>query len=621
MKRTGAHVRSVASAIILFAAGVVPGAAQTFEYVYGSNTCREDGKHGVAPVVNCAGGGYIAVGSSELGGGTACGNYDVYVVHTNNAGASVWEFTYDLANVGGQDFGRSIVELSDGTGYIVTGTTDLATGNYDVFLLKIDCNGKFVWLSTYGGTGNETGADVIEAASFTTTNPYDLVVAGQTNTTTPGNEDGYILRTDATGLLLWDASYHQGEHEWFLGLTEATPTATGGGGLQVVGDIIAVGARKAPVPIVPTAIYQGYVVRVDGTNGAITPVAPLLQNAADFGGPLATDEWFNSVVELQSAAEFPNVAIAGFSTNQGNEVYLVKTTGDPCVQLADQLIGDGAGGVDWEGAHDIVEVRNPMPIAAAGDLAITGFTTNAGINGATDAFLLTMPPGGATPLAPNVGSGRLYGDFGALPDDGFSLHEVTAAGAVTAGFVIAGTRWSDPIGVGDPADMYLIKTRNNGNTGRPITPCNRNWAPGNVAPAWVPNCLTPTIGSIKLQANWTMVEKTQNWPDQVCFSLVKMSPEGSDDGNPPLPGMTIRSFPNPVRSGGTITMSYAPESDQPVTVTVVNALGEVVRTMLTPNAGGEVTIEFNTAGLAAGTYLMQLDDGATTENVRFVVTE
>lgn len=615
--------------LLLFILGCASGAAQTFEYVYGSNTCSEFGNRGVAPIVNCAGGGYIAVGTSDFGGGVACGNSDVYVVRTNNLGARTWEFTYDITGFGAVDYGASIVELSDGTGFVVTGQTDVGGGNMDIFLMKINCAGGVVWTWTYGGAAQEDATDIIEAATFTVGNPYDLVVCGSTWSTTPGNSDAFLLRTTSTGVMLWNAAYHQTEHEWFNALTEATPTLTPGGGVQVVGDIIAVGARKAAPPIVPAAFYQGYVARVDGTNGTITPVFPLLQNTADYGGPQASDELFTSVVELQSPAEFPNVAIAGYTTNvtAGSEIYMVKTNGDPCVQLAQNLIGDGVAGPNWDGAMDMKEVMNGLPIAAVGDLALTGFTDVVGVNMGRDAFLLTVTPGGLTPLTPVAGSGNLYGDFGANNDIGNSIHEVVANPGIgiNAGFVIAGSSQSDFQVVGDPFDLYLLKTRPNGTTGpvAPGVPCSNTWAPGAVNPGWIPTCLTPVISSITAQTNQFPATNNPFWPFRRCFTVTGTKKEGSqNDGVSGVPGIsatgTIRSYPNPVQHGSVVTVEAPVTSARDIMVRLVDETGAVVWKTVYRN-DGMPTLGVSTEGLSSGVYTIVIGDGETMETIRIVV--
>jgi len=613
--------------ILLLICGCTIGTAQTFEYVYGSNTCNEFGARGVTPIVNCANGGYISVGTSDFGGGVACGNSDVYVVRTNNNGGRVWEFTYDITGLGTVDQGASIVELSDGSGFVVTGQTDVGGGNFDIFLMKINCNGGVVWTWTYGGAGQETATDIIEAASFTTANPYDLVVCGSTWSTTPGNSDAYLLRTTATGTLLWDAAYHQVEHEWFNALTEATPTLTPGGGVQTVGDIIAVGARKAKPPLVPATVYLGYVARVDGTTGAVTPVFPLLQNVADYGGGSGTDQLFTSVVELQSAAEFPNVAIAGYTTSvaAGSEIYMVKTNGNPCTQLAQNLIGDGVAGPNWDGAMDMKELANPLgTIAAAGDLVLTGFTDNLGTNLGQDAFLLAVTPGGATPLTPNAGSGNLYGDFGPNNDIGNSIHEVVANGAgITAGVIIAGSSQSDFQTVGDPFDMYLVKTRANGSTGSSTAPCNSTWAPGPTNPGWTPTCLTPTISTIFAQATQTPSTNNPTWPYRRCFTVTGTKKDGSpNDGVSGVPGVgaigTIRSYPNPVKGGSVVTVEAPVTNAENIVVRLIDASGTEVWKTVYRNDGSP-KLGVSTEGLSSGVYTIVIGEGETMETVRIVV--
>jgi len=80
----------------------------------------------------------------------------------------------------------------------------------------------------------------------------------------------------------------------------------------------------------------------------------------------------------------------------------------------------------------------------------------------SDAFLLVTDPSSLKPLQP----GFLYGDHAGRQDWGVSVSDHRR------GFVIAGFSRSDFEGVGDPLDLYLIGTDENGKTG-----CADSWDP------------------------------------------------------------------------------------------------------------------------------------------------
>lgn len=379
---TGRQCRRPASRILcamIFLLGCTAVSAQQWQYVYGPTSSGETGHKRVAPVLgNCTspanGGvdGYIAVGSSDN---------KVYVIRTKNDGSTSWERTYDIRNDGLDDEGWAIVELDDGSGFAVTGSSsDLSTGGYDIFILKIDCAGNVVWSRTYGAFGSaDRGYDIIE--TNTTGNPNqtpiptsagDLVVAGESIYAGAGGLpmiDGYLVRVTSTGVLIWDQLYdnnngQQSFDDTFFGLTEASainPSNTG--------DIVAVGKTD-----MVTLRQQGYVVRVNGDNGTFggTPQ----RNAATFGIGFSLnacsggspkvwnegDEVFLSVIELQNPAarlgNIRNIQIVGFTSQYGNRnVYGVELLGgNPCGPSLERIIGDvlpnictGANYEAWDG--------------------------------------------------------------------------------------------------------------------------------------------------------------------------------------------------------------------------------------------------------------------------------
>ena len=288
--------------------------AQQWQYVYGSTNSLELGQNGVTPVTGACsappsctsctpnGDGYISTGTALNVGGS---DNDVYIVRTDNNGAMIWEKTYDIDGNNSSDEGRSIIELSDGTGFVVVGATQTLTTT-SAFLLKVDCDGTPVWTQTYTGQLGTYGTNVIEATTGDRafgTNPGDLVVSGVVSLL--GSDDALLFRTNATGSLLWDAVYNTGTEtaEVLQDLTEATLTNG-----QITGDIIGVGYVhyiQTPAPDV-----EGLVLRVDGNDGRITAG---LQGAATYG-VREYEDFFFSVIELQNPAEtgvlgYPNVVI------------------------------------------------------------------------------------------------------------------------------------------------------------------------------------------------------------------------------------------------------------------------------------------------------------------------
>jgi len=422
--------------------------AQSFENIFGPTTTSDQGARRVAPVEVCADGGFIAVGTTGVGTATA----NVYLVRTKDNGNPIWELTYDIGP-GGNDRGQAVAEAKDGSGFIIVGTTRLGASTDDVLLLKVKCDGNPVWARAYVSGLPKAGFDVVEARSGDSafgTRRGDILVAGY-HANPAGNRDAFLMRTRADGSLIWNHRYDVNNAMEFLrGLTEARPI-----GPTTTGDVVAVGQFAAP-----GATTQGYALRVSGNTGLFV-AAP--HGGAVHGGP--DREGYESVVELRNpAGAAASLVMAGFANSAAtaSDLLLTSTTANPAVVVTARRIGDGAGGaLGDEAALDLHETRNAFPFYPGGSLALTGRVGRPG-TAAADAFLLVADPSSLKPIMP----GYLYGDHADRQDWGVSVSDHPR------GFVIAGFSRSDFEGVGDPLDLYLIGTDENGKTG-----CVEEWDP------------------------------------------------------------------------------------------------------------------------------------------------
>jgi len=180
-------------------------------------------------------GGYIIAGHTQSFG---AGNYDFYLVKTDSLGAALWTHTY---GGGDRDFGRSVQQTTDG-GYIIAGYTfSFGAGYYDAYLVKTDADGDTLWTRTYGASDDDFGL----SAEQTTDGGYILV--GGTSSFGAGSRDIYLVKTDANGDTLWTRTY--GGSEW-----DQCPSVrqTTDGGYIVAGQTSSFGAGNEDVYLVKT---------------------------------------------------------------------------------------------------------------------------------------------------------------------------------------------------------------------------------------------------------------------------------------------------------------------------------------------------------------------------------
>jgi len=157
-------------------------------------------------------GGYIIVGYTESYG---IGSGNVYLIKTDANGDTLWTRAYGLTYEGGY----SVQQTTD-QGYIIVGYTDsFGAGEGDVYLLKTDTNGDFLWAKAYGGQDNDC------AHSVQQTSDGGYIIAGWTYSYGAGNGDVYLIKTDSNGDTLWTEVY--GGSEFDSG-TSVKETSDGG---------------------------------------------------------------------------------------------------------------------------------------------------------------------------------------------------------------------------------------------------------------------------------------------------------------------------------------------------------------------------------------------------------
>jgi hypothetical protein len=139
-------------------------------------------------------GGYILAGGTTSFG---AGGNDVFLIKTDAFGNVQWAKTYGEED---DDVAYSVQQTSDG-GYIVAGTTrSFGVGWDDIFLIKTNASGNIVWTKTYGGTGWD------EAFSVQQTSDGGYIVAGTTSSFGGGN-NAFLVKTNAFGNLQWAKTY------------------------------------------------------------------------------------------------------------------------------------------------------------------------------------------------------------------------------------------------------------------------------------------------------------------------------------------------------------------------------------------------------------------------------
>ncbi len=173
----------------------------TNDTVVWSRTFGGKEAEGGRDVCETADGGFLITGytfSQETG------DADILVIKTNQRGDLVWAKSFGGA---GTEYGYGCKAVDDG--YVIAGyTTSFGEGSKDVYLLKLDFYGGEVWSQAFGGASWDVGM----AVDGNSKDGY--IVCGYTHSFGAGEEDVYVIRTDADGKEIWSKTFGGERYEF-----------------------------------------------------------------------------------------------------------------------------------------------------------------------------------------------------------------------------------------------------------------------------------------------------------------------------------------------------------------------------------------------------------------------
>ena len=285
-------------------------------------------------------GGYIIAGLTNSFG---AGLKDFYLVKTDSLGSLLWQRTFGGAN---DDEAYSVLQTNDG-GFIAAGvTSSFSNGGRDVFLVKTDPSGNFVWQKNLGGLSSDGAWDIQH------TSDGGFIIAGWTFSHGPGFlGNAWLLKTDSLGNEQWNKVFGGTEVDRAYSVQQTTD-----GGYILTGYTDSFGA----------GLYDMLLIKTDNTGNQ--------QWMKTFGG--TGRDYGHSVQQTMDGGFIAAGYTLSFGAG-GDDMYVVKTDANGNEQWSNTY-----GGSSSDVAYGIRETSD-------GGFIITGHTLSFGA-GVHDVWLIRL---------------------------------------------------------------------------------------------------------------------------------------------------------------------------------------------------------------------------------------
>ena len=334
--------------------------------------------------------GFVIVGTTN---NECLGMNDINIIKVDSGFNTQWSKVYGGT---GTEWGYSVVQTFDG-GYAFAGfTNSYGNGGYDGYLVRVNSWGNIIWTKTFGGTN----WDFIY--SLKQTSDSGFVLCGETYSFGSGGKDVYAIRTDKNGNTIW--------------------TNTFGGTLDDIGNKI----------IVKNDTSYAIIGQTNSFGLGNTDVYFLL---IDSNGNLITSKTYGSTradigfgIDTTSDGGFVFAGITD-SLNLGSDGgYIIKT--------------DSVGNELWNRIYNGITTRDIKQVIDGG-YVVSGTCLNCG-SGAKGLYVMRLDGNGFWTAGPAFG--------GSLDEEGFSV-----INTFNGGLVFGGTTTSYGQGY---EDIYLIYFNN-----------------------------------------------------------------------------------------------------------------------------------------------------------------
>ena len=253
-------------------------------------------------------GGYILLGSTYSYG---AGEADFWILKINASGDISWQKTY---GGNGVDWPFSIQQTHDG-GYIVGGETySFADAKNDAWIVRLNDNGDISWQKSFGGSNFDW------AFSLQQTADNGFIIVGNTDSFGAGENDVWLIKLDATGVISWEKAYGGSTFDWPSSVLQGS-----GGGYVISGGTYSFGNGQDDVWLLQ--LDKNGVILSEKTHGEsgsdyATSFLQMLNGSYTVAGTTSLLNTQNTNLWILAVDDFgtiPNCALSSVSTSSITE--------------------------------------------------------------------------------------------------------------------------------------------------------------------------------------------------------------------------------------------------------------------------------------------------------------
>jgi hypothetical protein len=346
-------------------------------------------------------------GTSNL---TSSGDLDIFIQKLDSSGDFVW--VKQIGSTGTDN--EPIIKLdSSGNIYVLgyfmatvdfdpgAGTSNLTSaGAHEIFLLKLDSSGDFVWVKQIGSTGDDYGASLLVNSSniyitggFVGTVDFDPG-AGTANLTSAGSTDMFVLKLDSIGDYVWAKKMGGGGWGDWIGdiVVDSSNNVYIGGSFGGSVSVTDFDPGAGTANLTPVGNTDGFIVKLD-SSGIFQWVNQFGSTDWDGAGPVLDSSGnlyatigFGNTIDIDPGAGTTTLTSAG-----GGDIAIVKlnpTTG--ALIWGKQIGGTGS---DWVSGTTFDSNNNLFikgSFSSTVDFDPGVGTSNLTSSGGTDIFILKL---------------------------------------------------------------------------------------------------------------------------------------------------------------------------------------------------------------------------------------